>query len=142
MFSSDEQVERIVGGLIDRTLPKSEWTHAAHFAATLWLLAHRSRIEVTRDLPGYIRHYNVATGGANTESAGYHETITQASIRAAAAFLSASPARPLYLTCNALMASPLGQSDWLLAYWSRSRLFSTEARRTWLAPDLEPLPFC
>ena len=32
-FSSDAEIERIGRGLIDRSLPKAEWTHAGHFAA-------------------------------------------------------------------------------------------------------------
>jgi hypothetical protein len=30
---------------------------------------------------------------------------------------------------------------WLLAYWTRERLFSVDARRGWTEPDLKPLPF-
>jgi hypothetical protein len=92
-------------------------------------------------MPEYIRAYNEATGGANTDSSGYHETITQASIRAARAFLMEAPQQPLFATCNALMSSRLGQPDWLMEYWSRPRLFSVEARRAWLEPDLKRLPF-
>ena len=33
------------------------------------------------------------------------------------------------------------EPDWLLEYWTRPRLFSVEARRAWLAPDIQPLPF-
>jgi hypothetical protein len=77
----------------------------------------------------------------NSDTAGYHETITQASIRAARAFLAADPETSLFRTCNALMTSPLGDPDWLLAYWSRARLFSVAARRTWVDPDMRPLPF-
>lgn len=40
-----------------------------------------------------------------------------------------------------LLNSPLGNSKWLLEHWSRERLFSVEARRAWLPPDLKPLPF-
>jgi len=36
--------------------------------------------------------------------------------------------------------SPLGQPQWLLEYWTRERLFSVEARRNWVEPDLAPLP--
>ena len=140
-FTSDDEVLEIGHGLIDRTLPKSAWTHAAHFAAAIWLLTHYGESFVLRALPGFIRAYNQATGVANTETNGYHETITQASIRAAGAFLAVSPRRPLFATCNALMASPLGKSEWLLAYWSRPRLFSVEARRSWLDPDLQLFPF-
>jgi hypothetical protein len=39
------------------------------------------------------------------------------------------------------MLSPLGEPEWLLAYWSRERLFSMEARREWVEPDLGELPF-
>jgi len=140
-FTSDDEVLVIGHGLITRTLPKPAWTHAAHFSATLWLLARRPATEVMRDLPGMIRAYNEATGVANSDTSGYHETITQASIRAADGFLIASPPRPLFATCNALMASPLGSSEWLLSYWSRPRLFSVEARRAWLDPDIRELPF-
>jgi hypothetical protein len=140
-FTSDEEITTIGHGLLDRTLPKTAWTHAAHFAATLWLLRCRPDVEISREMPGFIRGYNEATGGANTETSGYHETITQASIRAARAFLVEAPVRPLFATCNALMRSRLGSPEWLLEYWTRSRLFSVEARREWLEPDIKRLPF-
>jgi hypothetical protein len=140
-FTSDEEIATIGLGLLERTLPKTAWTHAAHFAATLWLLRCRPDVEISREMPGFIRGYNEATGGANTETSGYHETITQASIRAARAFLVEAPPRPLFVTCNALMRSRLGSPEWLLEYWTRSRLFSVEARREWLEPDIKRLPF-
>jgi hypothetical protein len=140
-FTSDEEISAIASGLLDRTLPKTMWTHAAHFAATLWLLERRPEFEISRKMPGVIRAYNEATGGANTDSSGYHETITQASIRAARAFLADAPAQPLFVTCNALMHSRLGDPEWLLEHWTRARLFSVEARREWVEPDIRPLPF-
>jgi len=140
-FTSDEEISDIACGLLGRTLPKTAWTHAAHFATTLWLLECRPEFDISRELPAVIRAYNEATGGANTDTSGYHETITQASIRAARAFLSCAPSEPLFVTCNALMHSRLGRSDWLLEYWTRTRLFSVEARRAWLEPDIRPLPF-
>jgi hypothetical protein len=140
-FTSDEEIIVIGRGLLDRTLPKATWTHAAHFSAVLWLLQCRPELEVSREMPGLIRAYNEATGGASTDTSGYHETITQASIRAARAFLSDAPSQPLFVTCNALMRSHLGRPDWLLEYWTRSRLFSVEARRAWLEPDIRRLPF-
>ena len=140
-FTSDEEIGAIGGGLLDRTLPKAEWTHAAHFAATLWLLRCRPEIELTREMRGLICAYNESIGGANTDTSGYHETITQASIRAARAFLVDAEPQPLFATCNALLRSPLGEPDWLLEYWTRPRLFSVEARRAWVEPDIRQLPF-
>jgi hypothetical protein len=140
-FTSDEAIIAIGHGLVTRTLPKSEWTHAAHFAATLWVLEHHPEWDATRTMPQLIRAYNEATGTSNTDTSGYHETITQASIRAARAFRAERSALRLYEVCNALMASALGKSDWILTYWSRERLFSGEARREWVEPDLLGLKF-
>ena len=139
-FSSDAEIDRIGRGLLDRSLPKPEWTHAAHFAAAFWLL-RRPDMNAIRDMPGLIRAYNEATGTPNTDTGGYHETITLASLRAACAWSARRPRARLFEALNELLASPYGRSDWLLAYWSKPVLFSVEARRTWIEPDLQPLPF-
>jgi hypothetical protein len=136
-FASDDEIAAIGLGLCDRSLPKARWTHAAHFAAAVWLIA-RGRDGET---PALIRAYNEATGTPNTDADGYHETITQASLAAARSFLASHPGEPLYRVCNSLLASRYGRSDWLLDHWSRGRLFSIEARRGWAGPDLKPLPF-
>ena len=140
-FVSDEEIVAIGRGLVARTLPKAEWTHRAHFAAALWLMEECVDGEAERMLPGLIRAYNEATGTANTDTSGYHETITQASLRAARAFRMERAEMPLFAVCNELMASRLGRSDWVLTHWTRERLFSVQARRLWVEPDLAELPF-
>jgi len=139
-ISSDADIERIGLGVLTRTLPKPEWTHAAHFAAAFWLLTRPDR-DAMREMPALIRAYNEATGVANTDSTGYHETITLASLRAARAWLDAHKGRPLHVALNELLDSAYGRSDWLLAHWSKALLFSVPARRGWVEPDLQPLPF-
>jgi hypothetical protein len=142
IFASELEIERIAKGLLDRTLPKHEWTHAGHFAAVLWLLRHRGAPRVTAEMPHWIRAYNEHTGVVNGDSSGYHETITLASIRAARAFLETHGRNArLHEVVNALMASDLGRSGWLLRYWSKPRLFAPEARKRWIEPDLEPFPY-
>ena len=139
-FSGDAHVERLARGVMDCSLPKPEWTHAAHFATALWMLRQRPDLQPEVDMPGMIRRYNAATGVLNTDSSGYHETITQASIIAARGFLALQPtAQALHETVDRLMLTRLGESRWLLAHWSQERLFSVEARRRWVDPDLQPL---
>lgn len=140
-FGSDDEIEAIGRGFLDLTWPVAAWTHGAHFAATVWLLTCRKDLDAALDMPRFIRRYNEATGTENSDTAGYHETITQASIRATRDFLERNGDIDLYHACNALMTSPLGDPDWLLAYWSRARLFSVAARRNWVDPDIRPLPF-
>ena len=139
-YASDAEIERLAHGLLDHSLPKVEWTHAAHFAAALWLMRHRPDLDLPAAMPDLIRGYNLAVGVRNTDSGGCHETITQASLMKARAFLGERPAgEPLHETVAALMASPLGKPDWILAHWSRERLFSVQARRGWTPPDLASL---
>ncbi|KAF2989252.1 hypothetical protein OGR47_08250 [Methylocystis sp. MJC1] len=141
-FETDAAIERIALGVIDRTLPKADWTHAAHFAAAVWLLRYRRDLTTASAIKGLIVAYNEATGTPNTDTGGYHHTITLASMRAASAHLGAYPeTASLHCIANELMASPLGHPDWLLAYWRRETLFSIPARHEWTAPDLAPLPF-
>ena len=138
-FTSDEEIDRIGEGLLARTLPKAEWTHAAHFAAAVWLLRRRGAAAYA-EMPPAIRSYNESLGGVNTDTEGYHETITIASLKVAEAHIAAHAGLPMHEQVSRLLAGPYGQSGWILAHWSRERLFSPGARRAWLAPDLEPLP--
>jgi hypothetical protein len=139
-FITDTEIAGVARGLIDRSLPKSAWTHAAHFASALWLLKYRG-LRAMSEMGPLIMAYNEATGVANSDTSGYHETITLASLRAAHAGLLSRPDAPLHVVLGELLASPVGRSDWVLSYWSRPLLFSVAARRSWVEPDLAALPF-
>lgn len=136
LFADDAAVRRVGTGLLDRTLPKAEWTHEAHLAACLFLLAERREIDLPRELPGVIRTYNVAVGGVNDDTQGYHETLTQLYIRGVGAFLGEHPDGGLYERVNCMLSSELGRRDWPLRFYSRERLFSVAARRDWIEPDI------
>ncbi|MEJ7928043.1 hypothetical protein WG908_14905 [Sphingobium sp. AN641] len=138
---TDAQIARLARGFCDCTLPKQEWTHGAHFATALWLILNRPEVVAERDMPGMIRRYNESVGGVNDDHGGYHETITLASLRMTRDLLAglgtdATPAGAF----AALIRSPLGNKDWPLAYWTPARLYSVEARRSWVEPDIAPLP--
>ncbi len=140
-FPDDAAVRAVGEGLLARTLPKAEWTHEAHLAAMLWLLRERPDFAPEAELPATISGYNLAVGGENTDSAGYHETLTQLYIRGVRAFAATLPADVALVTAvNALLASEIGPRDWPLCFYSRERLFSVEARRGWVEPDLVAIP--
>lgn len=143
MIPLDEAaIERVASGVIDRTLPKGDWTHAGHFAAALWLCRYRRDLTSADEMRRLISRYNEATKTANTDTSGYHHTITMASVRGAAHYLAGHPKNmTLDVVHSALMASRYGDPDWLLTHWSGELLFSVPARRNWVEPDLTPLPF-
>mgnify|MGYP005749747453 CR=1 FL=1 len=138
-YTSDEEIEAISRALLARTLPKAEWTHSAHFAAAVWMLARHGEAAL-RETRAAIFAYNEATGTPNTDTSGYHETITAASLAMAKAYRRDHPGALMFEQVNGLLAGPCGRSDWVFAYWSRERLFTVEARRGWVPPDLQPLP--
>ena len=139
-FASDADVEHVGEGLVARTLPRTEWTHEAHLAATAYLLLRRPDIQLDRELPGLIRRYNESVGGVNSDSEGYHETITRVYLAGVRLFLEEADARkPLHVLVNELLISPMGGRDWPLRFYSPQLLFSVEARRRFVEPDLRAL---
>jgi hypothetical protein len=142
MTYTEADIGRVAAGVLARTHPYAEWTHAAHVAAALWLLRHAEVLRRQGGMEPIIRRYNEAVGVPNTSTRGYHATITIASLRATAhALAQADRSAPLAPILAAMLASPLGQSRWLLAHWSEPRLMGLAARRGWLEPDLAPLPY-
>jgi hypothetical protein len=140
LFPNDAAIRRIGEGLLARSLPRADWTHEAHLAACAWLILESPDIAPERDLPAIIRAYNESVGGVNDETQGYHETITQVSIRAVRRALVRSEGRRLCERVNALLTAAEGRRDWPLRFYSAELLFSTEARLGWVEPDLGAVP--
>ena len=139
LFADDATIRSIGERMLECRLPKPEWTHEAHLSTCAWIILERPDIAPERDLPHLIRRYNESVGGVNSDSEGYHETITQVMIRAVRAALARSAGRQLVQRVNALLEAPEGRRDWPLRFYSRELLFSKEARLGWVEPDLAPL---
>jgi hypothetical protein len=140
-FASDAEIAHIGEGLLARTLPRAEWTHEAHLAATTYLLTRRPDIAIDAELPGIIRSYNESVGGVNDDTQGYHETITRLFLHGGRLVLAEADLRePLHELVNQLLLSPMGRRDWPLRFYSPGHLFSVEARRRFVPPDIAALP--
>jgi hypothetical protein len=126
--TADDLVVRFLAG----TLPRAEWTHAAHLLVCRHLLIGSSPAEVLAELRVRIPDHNARVGLA-PHHGGYHETITQYFVGAVAATAATTEAE--------LLATPACRSDAPHRHWSPERLGSTEARRAWVEPDLAPLPW-
>ena len=139
-FADDDAVVRVGGGLLAGTLPRADWTHEAHLAACLYLLTDRGDVDVDAQIADIISRYNVSVGGVNDDHAGYHDTVTHASVAGVRLFLRDTTESGLADRVNTLLVTPMGRRDWPLQFYSRDRLFSVAARRGFIAPDLAPLP--
>jgi hypothetical protein len=123
----------------DCSLPKMEWTHEAHLRVGLWHLLRYTPEEATDRLRNGIRRYNVACGVANTDSSGYHETITRFYIHVIAKFLASAERSQSVDELAKELIRECGDKGLPLRHWSRALLYSAEARLGWVEPDLRPL---
>ena len=138
-FRTTEDVLSLVRRFEDCTLPREEWTHAAHLTVALWHLLQYDWPEAVARVRSGIQRYNAAHGILPTPTGGYHETLTLFWLRRVRAFLEdgRNEARPLVALANELVAA--ADKSLPLAYYTRERLFSPEARAGWVEPDLKPL---
>src|SRR3979490_953792 len=76
-FLADEPaLDRFRNAFEEGTLPRPDWTHAAHLAIGATYLVEYERFEAIWRARDGIRHYNASQGILNTSESGYHETIT------------------------------------------------------------------
>lgn len=121
------------------TLPKEAFTHHAHLRVGLWHVLRFGEEGALAELRRCIRAFNEAHGGVNSDTAGYHETITRFYVRQIARFIAEADAtRPLDDLADELVER-LGARGLPLRYWSEPVLMSRAARVGWVAPDLAPL---
>jgi hypothetical protein len=130
----------LAAAFIDRTLPKAEWTHEAHLRVGTWHVLQHGRDQAMVLLRERIPVYNVATGGENTESDGYHDTITWFYVAMIAQHLEGvNPNRDPDRLADEVVAA-LGDRDLPYRYFSKDHLMSVAARKGIVAPDVRPLP--
>ena len=87
-----------------------------------------------------IQSYNLAVGGANTATSGYHETLTRFWLRVVVAHLRAAPTTSPWRAAKRAVAE-FGEKRALHAeYYSGDVVKDSAARLSWREPDLKPLP--
>src|SRR5580704_14982749 len=78
---SESEIDAFLEAFEGGTLPKERWTHGAHLltgACYVHALGQAGAIERMRVC---VKRHNESAGGKNTETSGYHETITIAWIK-------------------------------------------------------------
>ena len=120
------------------TLPKSEWTHAAHVAVAAGHLFDHSADEALQRIRAGIIHYNTCVGTANTDHGGYHETLTRFWTGLIADLLPTRTFASRLEFVRAALSRFGGNSSLFRGYYSFDVVKDVRARREWIAPDLQP----
>ena len=106
----------------------------------MWHVDRYGALEALARLRVGIRRLNESHGTPNSDTNGYHETITRAYVLLLSEFLEACPAElPLAERVAQVIAGPLADKNVLFRFYSRERLMSTAARMAWLEPDIAAL---
>jgi hypothetical protein len=123
----------------DCTLPAEQWTHQAHVrVAYLYLCAH-PHDEALRRMREGIQRYNTARQVPVDPHRGYHETLTQTWLALVAATLRHYGAGKDSLDFCRQQPHLLERTLPRL-YYTRRLLLSPEAKRSFVEPDIGPLP--
>ena len=136
IYQADEEVNLLAKAFEERTLPKTEWTHAAHLVVGLYYCYHNPLGVAKNLMSDGIYWLNDAHGTPNTETSGYHETLTVFWLRTVAEFLENNGReKGLARLANDLIAS-YSDTKLPLDFYTRERLFSVEARLNYVEPNL------
>ncbi|MES1249310.1 MAG: hypothetical protein ABUL46_01430 [Chitinophaga rupis] len=131
-----EQTRRLVSQLEDHTLQKEQWTHTAHFTVALWYCTQFPLPQAVQKIRKGIQTYNVSSGGANTDTSGYHETITLFYIATISHYLIIHGITELTDgQITLFLQQPFLAKSYIHQYYQTDRLMSKEARHTWTPPD-------
>jgi len=142
-LATPEALETFLHGFETGTLPKSEWTHGAHVATGASYLFASENFSIAPILPlmrQRISAYNLAVGGANTETSGYHETLTRFWLLILSRHLRENPPASRLEASRQAVAAFGEERSLHTLYYSGDVVKDTAARQSWRAPDLLPLP--
>lgn len=136
-LASEAALSRFVADFENGTFPASQYHHAEHLAVAVCYLLSSNDEEATTRMRDRIRAYNVAQGGSNTETSGYHETLTVFWLQLIRANLPGGVSR---LEAVKQIQKQFGLTrDLFRQYYSFDVVNSKEARAWWIAPDLRPV---
>ena len=135
-LNSEAELDGFLRGFAAGTLPKEMFTHAAHIAMAACYCLQFPEGESLDRARRDIRHFNESVGGANTDESGYHETVTRFWMEAVRGALE--PGRTRLEQVRRVVQELAGRRDLVQRRYSYDVVRSKEARRRWMAPDLEP----
>ncbi len=135
---TESQIDTFLAAFEGGTLPKAEWTHGAHLLTGSCYVHALGEAQAIDRMRLCVRRYNESVGGKNTETSGYHETITIAWIKLLSRLLDRS--RPIERAEFAALAVEhfQAQKQIFSRYYDFDLVSSTEARLRWVAPTLQP----
>ena len=137
IYKTDAEVNLLVKKFEERTLPKTEWTHAAHLTVGLYYCFHHPFGVAKNLMSDGIYWLNDAHGTPNTETSGYHETLTIFWLRTVKEFLDSRVKDDSLARLANDLVTYYNDTKLPFNFYSREYLFSAEARMSYVEPNLK-----
>ena len=136
---TEPEIDVFLAAFEGGSLPKTEWTHAAHLLTGACYVHTLGREAALARMRECVRHHNESVGTKNTQDSGYHETITVMWIRLLDGLKRAS--EPMKRAEFAALAVDrfVSRRDIFREYYDFDLVGSTEARMRWVEPTFKPL---
>lgn len=134
-YNSEEELEAIVRGFESGTTPATDFPHRAHLVVVTWYLNNSTPAEallkMRASILNFLDHYGI--------KGKYNETITLFWIIIVERFLRTSVAELSLLERTNAVVKELSNSSLMFEYYSKEMLWSEQAMREWVKPDLKSL---
>jgi hypothetical protein len=137
--STEPEISAFLHAFEQCTLPKAEWTHSAHLLIGACYVHTLGESEAIAAMRTNVSRFNESVGGRNTDTSGYHETITVAWIKLLAALLAQAQPITRESFANMAVAHFAPRRDLFARHYDFDLLQSTPARLRWIEPNLAPL---
>ncbi len=126
----------LVSQFRSQSLQKSDWTHEAHLVVALWhLLEYKDFHSTLCHLRTGIILQNHSVGIQNTESRGYHETITVFWTKELEKFLQNETSRDFLILAEKLLTeTAFTEKEYVFQFYDKETLKSVRARATHVPP--------
>ena len=131
-YTSEAEIQALAEGFESCAL--QDFSHREHLAVAVWYLSRMTEEKAIARMRASLLRF-LAHHGEDPQK--YNETITQFWFKRLRALLDKMDAnRPLAQRANEAIKQA-GPSATVFDYYSRERVFSDEARTTWVEPDLK-----
>ena len=137
--ATETEIDEFIAAFEAGTLPKARWTHGAHLLTGACYVHALGEAAALQKMRTCVRRYNEAVGGKNTDTSGYHETITVAWIKLLSRLLR--EVAPIPRAEFARVAVERFESDRNIfdRYYDFNLVNSVRARKHWVRPTLASL---
>jgi hypothetical protein len=137
--ATEQEIDAFLAAFEAGTLAKERFTHTGHLLTGACFVHMLGEAEAIGHMRLCVRRFNEAVGGQNTDTGGYHESITVFWIKILAALHAEDPSLPRAQFAALAVDRYRNRRDLFREFYDFDLVASTEARRNWIPPTLKQI---